>query len=115
MNTDEMPIASELPIACCLSETDLAQRRDDLSGTIFAHVQQVRELTDGYALRFPGTDDWANNLIAFINSERACCPFFTFSLIFEPDHGPIWLHIRGPDGTKEFIEQSTNFLKGATK
>ena len=36
-------------------------------------------------------------------AQRACCPFFTFALVFEPQQGPLWLHLRGPAGTKEFV------------
>ena len=30
---------------------------------LFKHVQQTKELPDGYALRFPGSDIWANTLL----------------------------------------------------
>ena len=59
--------------------------------------------TDGYALRFPGNDTWANQLTQFITFERKCCPFFIFSLLFEPKQGPIWLRLRGSAGIKEFV------------
>ena len=61
------------------------------------------ELPDGYALRFPGDAIWAEKLIAFVVGERACCEFFTFELVFEPRQGPLWLHLRGPEGTKEVV------------
>jgi hypothetical protein len=35
--------------------------------------------------------------------ERECCLFFTFALHCEPQHGPLWLHLRGPAGAKEFV------------
>ena len=52
-----------------------------------------------------GEKDWATKLLDFIVFERACCPFFTFELTFEPDSGPIWLRLRGQEGVKEFIKQ----------
>jgi len=70
----------------------------------------VRELPDGYALRFSGDDAVAGGLLRFISDERVCCSFFTFELAFftfelafEPQHGPIWLRLRGPDGTKGLV------------
>ena len=75
---------------------------------LFKHIQQVNELADGYALRFPGDDTWANTLVQFISYERACCPFFTFALIFEPQQGSICLQLRGPEGTKGIIENMLN-------
>ena len=35
--------------------------------------------------------------------ERDCCAFFTFELMFQPQHGPISLRLRGPDGVKDFM------------
>jgi len=40
-------------------------------------------------------------LLEVIVAERACCPFFTFELIFTPDQGPLWLRLLGPEGAKE--------------
>ena len=105
MSTGTEHTTSDLPIACNLSEQGLAKRRAELAGDIFSNIQQVQELADGYALRYPGDKDWATKLLDFIVFERACCPFFTFELTFEPDSGPIWLRVRGQEGVKEFIKQ----------
>lgn len=98
----ELPI-SESPIACSLSQDERVERGDEV-GDLFKDVEQVRELADGYAYRFPGNQEWASKLLKFIMGERSCCPFFTFELGFEPDEGPIWLHVRGPEGVKEFMQ-----------
>ncbi len=92
-----------VPIACTLSSRDLALRRAEIAHTLVSGRQEVRDLPDGYALRFPGDETWATRLLAFITGERACCPFFTFELLFEPQQGPIWLHLRGPEGKKELV------------
>ena len=63
----------------------------------------MRELSDGYAVRFAGDDATAARLLAFITGERACCLFFTFTLVFEPRSGPIWLHLQGPEGAKDLV------------
>jgi len=63
----------------------------------------VRELTDGYAFRFSGSNAYAVRLLRFTLEERKCCPFFTFELVFEPNHGPIWVHLRGSEAVKEFV------------
>ena len=93
----------DIPIACTLSDRDQARRQGEIADTLFSGRQEVRELPDGYALRFPGDDAWATRLLAFITAERACCPFFRFELVFEQRQGPLWLHLRGPAGTKEFV------------
>ena len=98
----ELPI-SELPVACSLLEHERVERGEGV-GDLFKGAQQVRELADGYAYRFPGNEEWATRLLKFIVGERSCCPFFTFELGFEPNEGPIWLHIGGPEGVKDFMK-----------
>ena len=93
-----------MPIACGLSTPDLAERRRDLARDVFGQALQVSELNDGYEFAFPGGVGWAKRLVAFIDAERACCPFFTFELRFEPHGGRISLRMRGPEGAKEFVK-----------
>jgi len=103
------PEAPGMPVACTLDVEGQAARRDEIAH-LFEGRQQVRELPDGYALRFSGDDAVAGGLLRFISDERVCCSFFTFELAFftfelafEPQHGPIWLRLRGPDGTKGLV------------
>ena len=103
MQRDQELLTDDIPLACTLSASELVTRGQEVND-LFKHVQQVNELADGYALRFPGNDTWANQLTQFISFERECCPFFTFSLLFEQKQGPIWLHLRGPEGVKAIIE-----------
>ena len=107
----------ELAIACKLSEAEQASREEELARDIFSNCQEVAELADGYAFRFPGDSEWATKLVEFIAFERKCCPFFTFELVFEPQEGPMWLRLKGPEGVKSFIEQNfvaTNGQAAAT-
>lgn len=92
-----------LPIACLLPGPEQAARREQVVKALFAAVRQVRELPDGYGLEFPGEAEWMLRLAEFVAFERACCPFFTFELMCEPEQGPIWLNWRGPEGAKEML------------
>jgi hypothetical protein len=94
---------ADLPIACSLSGPALAARRQDVIEPLFRGVQQVRDLPDGYGLAFPGEAEWLARLSAFVAFERECCPFFTFELVCEPNHGPIWLNLRGSEGVKALV------------
>ncbi|HEY6750654.1 MAG TPA: hypothetical protein VI027_04955 [Rubrobacteraceae bacterium] len=94
-----------LPLACNLPKPDLAKRRRELAENIFGGALRADELEDGYEFAFPGNAEWVGKLVDFVSSERICCPFFAFELIFEPDLGPIWLRVRGAKGVKEFIER----------
>jgi hypothetical protein len=93
------------PIACRMTPEAQRARQQELDDDLFSGTDQVRELDNGYAFRFPGSADWIDRITRFIKVERDCCPFFTFELAFGPDQGPVWLHLRGPEGTKEFIAQ----------
>ena len=104
MNDHTDGASAVLPIACTLSVPEQDERSEEISTNIFSEVQERIELQDGYEFGFPGTDAWAAKLLQFIITERECCRFFTFELIFEPNLGPIRLRLRGPEGTKGFIE-----------
>ena len=107
MSTDQ---TLDIPIACALSDPELARRAAALEAELFAGVLETKELPDGYAFRFPAETGWLVSLATFIAEERRCCPFFTFELVCEPGEGPIWLRLRGREGVKEFIAQQ--FLAG---
>ena len=100
METDTL---LDLPIVCRLLGPELRAREQVLQREIFSGVQEVRELPDGYALRYPGEARWLATLAEFIRFERACCPFLRFELHAEQQDGPLWLRLRGPEGAKEFI------------
>src|SRR5947209_4222232 len=96
----------EIPIACTLSAEEQAERGDGVVTPLFAQAQAIRELSDGYSLRFPDDGELALRLLTFVTEERGCCPFFTFEMRFEPGNGPIWLSIRGLEGVKELVKDS---------
>ena len=95
-------------IACLLSERAYAVRGEELAGGLFAAVEGVAELPDGYGYRFSGDGAQLEPLLAFIEAERRCCPFLTFELAFEPHGGPIWLRLRGSPQVKAFIAEAFN-------
>ena len=95
----------ELPIACGLSDLEQRERREELSRQLFSGCRRTDELDDGYEFVFPGGAEWAEKLVRFVASERKCCPFFGFEMIFESGQGPISLRVRGPEGTKEFVRE----------
>lgn len=66
-------------------------------------VQEVEELPDGYAFRFPSDADQILTLAEFITLERRCCSFFSFRLAVESGDGPLWLRLTGGKGTKQFL------------
>jgi hypothetical protein len=98
------PQGSPGPLACKLTPPELAQRRVELEAEVFHAILEKRELGDGYGFRFPAGDVWIGKLNQFIVLERECCSFFRFELVVEPEHGPVWLNLRGGPEVKQFIE-----------
>ena len=94
---------AELPVACTLSEPELAARRAGVLAAIRRDQQEARWLPDGVALRFAAAPDRLATLATFIDLERRCCAFLRFRLTVEPGGGPIWLELTGPPGTREFL------------
>jgi hypothetical protein len=91
------------PLACKLTDPEFAARKAAISRDLFADVAEVRELADGFAYRWPATDERIATVTDFIIAERECCPFFTFEVAIEPDGGPLWLRLRGSEEIKAFI------------
>lgn len=95
-------------VACLLSEREYAVRGEALAAGLFAAVEEVAELPDGYAYRFASDGDHLDPLLEFIAAERRCCPFLAFELAFAPHGGPLWLRLRGSAQVKTFIAEAFN-------
>lgn len=98
-------------VTCGLSDAEFAQQAERVIADFSQGMDQVEELPDGYALRFPGSGEWIAKLLDFIVYERGCCPFFAFELVFEAEAGPVWLRFRGA-GVKEFLERAHLLASG---
>lgn len=99
---DEAPF--DIDVACSLSAPEQAERGEEFA-RLFADAEEVAELPEGYALKFPNRDAWITRAVELIVAERKCCPFFGFTLAFEPGGGPVWLHVVGPGEVKAFIRE----------
>jgi hypothetical protein len=97
--------AKESPFACNVAGMNAEQRQryTVLIKKLQISKQEVRELPDGYAFRFPAESSTIQDLAEFIVYERLCCPFFDFDLAIEREGGPAWLRLRGREGVKDFI------------
>lgn len=67
-------------------------------------VLEKKELKNGYAFKFKGTDEMLDELTEFIKTERECCNFFTFNLSVGGDKTEIWLELTGAENVKDFIK-----------
>lgn len=95
---------NELPIVCTLDPDQLEQRRRGLLADLLRAAQEIHPLDEGYRVRISADAAALDLVLQVIRSERACCRFLEFDLRFEPALGPVWLHVNGPAGTKEFLD-----------
>jgi len=92
-----------LPIACSLTAPELQARRTEVLQQARAAALEVQEIDQGFVYRFPANESLLADLFTLIQLEHQCCPFIRISLTLEAGHGPIWLELTGPPGTKEFL------------
>jgi hypothetical protein len=99
---------SEVPMACIPHAVPAEQRERWMTvGTqLYAAVQEVQELPDGYAFRLPTDPEMLLLMAEDLSMERLCCPFLRFTLEIEPNGGPFWLRFTGGEGVKEFLQMS---------
>ena len=94
---------TQFPVACTLSEPELAKRRAGLFTDLARRRQEVRWLSEGVALRYSSEQGTLALLGEYIQLESQCCPFLRFQLAVEPAGGPVWLELTGPPGTRDFL------------
>jgi hypothetical protein len=94
---------TDLPIVCTLTPETLATRRAELLPGLVRQAELVEDLSDGFRLRFAPDEETLNAIARTIAAERLCCRFLRFEMIVEPDGGPLFLSVRGPEGAREFL------------
>ena len=82
------------------------ERWMDVGIQLYAAVQEVQELPDGYAFRLPSDAEMLLLVAEDLNFERLCCPFIHFTLDIVPNGAQFWLRYTGGEGVKEFLRMS---------
>lgn len=90
-------------LSCKLTTPELRQRKQTVIASIKTQIVDKKELPNGYAFKFKGTDQIIDELTEFIKTERECCDFFTFNLSIAGDKSETWLELKGEEGAKDFI------------
>ena len=101
---DRLP-KSESAIACDPNAipADQRERWGETGKQVYAAVQEVRELQDGYQFRLPTDSAMLIKTAEYIMNERLCCAFLRFTVEVEPNRGPFWLRLTGDMGVKEYL------------
>ncbi len=104
---DRMP-KSDVVIACdpTAIPADQRDRWAETGKQVYAAVQEVQELADGYRFRLPADSVMLLNVAEYITNERLCCAFLRFAVEVEPNRGPFWLRLTGDAGVKEYLRST---------
>lgn len=106
---------SEPVIACTPAgvPADKRQRWIEVGVEIYGAVEELQELPDGYACRLPSDAATVLRAAEYVTLDRLCCTFARWELRVEPNGGPLWLRLTGPEGTKELtrsVFETTNLI-----
>jgi len=101
MSENNLP--APLPIACTLSQAELATRRNELLPALLGRANSQETVPGGFRWSFSETNGLLSDVASVIEAERRCCRFLRFRLTLEPDGGPLWMEVTGPEGTQEFL------------
>lgn len=91
-------------LSCKLTTPELRQRKETVINSLKTQIVEKKELKNGFAYKFTGTDKMVDELAEFVKTERACCDFFVFNLSITGDKSAAWLEITGPKEAKDFIK-----------
>jgi hypothetical protein len=90
---------------CDLSALDNEQRKrhSNLTKELLSKRLEIKELPDGYGMRFPHDNSLFTAISEWATLEQLCCPFLTLTLELQHDQGPVWLKASGSEGVKDFL------------
>ncbi|MDB5282420.1 MAG: hypothetical protein JWO06_1495 [Bacteroidota bacterium] len=97
-------------LSCTLTTPELQTRKATVLESLRRQIAEQKELENGYAFKFAGTDTVLDEIISFVKTERQCCTFFTFNLLVKDDKNFIWLELTGPQSAKQFITTEMGLL-----
>ena len=87
---------------CKLTSAEFRERKATVVASLKKQVIEKKELKNGFAYKFSGTDSMVDEITNFIKTERQCCGFFSFNMTISGDD-EMWLEITGPKGAKDVI------------
>jgi MerR family transcriptional regulator, copper efflux regulator len=77
---------SPVPIACSLSAVDTRDQLDEWRAVLGSEAVEIRRVTPTeLIIRLQDDPARLGEIITLARREKACCPFFDFSLRIEPD------------------------------
>jgi hypothetical protein len=91
-------------LVCKLTTEEQMKRGEELRSTVFKEYEKLNEFPEAVELVYADGKKYSPILVEFINTERACCPFFTFDLKFLPNSDKVSLTIGGSPKIKDMVK-----------
>jgi len=112
---NEGHVERESPFACAMDAIEPSKQQQHIATAkfVFAAVNEIRELPNGYAFHLPNESEMLRKVGDFISLEQLCCPFFGFTLEVEREGGAVWLQLTGREGVKSFIQAEIGEFMGS--
>ncbi|MGI9285127.1 MAG: hypothetical protein ACR2P1_07035 [Pseudomonadales bacterium] len=95
-------------IACSLTDEEFRDRRAMVRKSLLPQIIETSKLASGLRLSFPDTELLRSSVETFVNLERECCGFLTFT-ITPPGEGLV-LNIEGPPEAQAALEMMTEVI-----
>ncbi len=95
-------------VACSLTDEALRRRRAMLRDSLLSHLAGSERWDAGLQLRFPDTTALRSHLQTFVDLERQCCGFLTFTIT--PAENRLVLTIEGPPAAQPTIDMFTTWI-----
>lgn len=96
-------------LSCKLTSKELQQRKETIIAVLKKQILEKKELQNGFAFKFTGSDKMIDELTEFVKTERQCCDFFTFTISVSGDGSDAWFELTGAQGAKDFIMTELGF------
>ncbi len=96
------PQSKPTDVVCSLNDKEFHQRRQLVRSALLPHIANLERFENGIILRFIASAELRSDVEDFIDLERACCGFLTFTL--SPPGGDLCLTIKGPPEAKETLD-----------
>ena len=92
-------------VSCSLSSEELLERKAYLKKLIMSRVDRKEVQENSYVFYFKDDPKLLQNIMEFVQKEKACCPFFKFDLSILPFEKGLALQVSGSDEAFEMIRE----------
>lgn len=81
-------------------------KRASLHESLLPKIQNVSELSNGYAMDFPACSKTLVEVAEMVALSRECCDFLSYDIVADANGGPVHLVMTGDAGAKAFLAKA---------